>query len=814
MGGDMRERIAARYNHLGAFKYRDRLDHLVECKPWKEEAFKPPPTYDPNFGLRSAAVSPAVREAARGRITGMGSSGAAKAAAPVKKKKKPKEEKPLGKGDNVMYTPPGGGPAVKGVIETVTFHEGTTSYMVALSDGRKRGARADHLRRCGATLASALDILAEDSDDEEWAALVASGAIAAGHNIQHSIRSAATGAQRAAAGLADGWAEEEVDLTALRELGERSGGKARKGGNGFAKGERVVYHPMSGPPAGATIFAVDDRTDPPSFVLTLDDGGKRGAALRQIRKWGASSGAAAPASRPREDRRASMDAEEELQEDEVGLLDRFPVGTVVVAQGLRSAAEMNGLRGKVVDVSPDDDDRLMVDFGPEHGECALRPDNLQLVPKKFLQRLALVERGEAGARTKERQAFRLEREAMNRDEKTAREFLPERLAFLQQELESRAAVERRELGGRLFFARMKSEESGQLWWHSYLRFLVPWLSWGGNLLGLLSDGKVDVPQKLRSALGTRMGTGQTVLPPEALESPEALERWVEGDGGEEEEEEAPAAAAAGDAPTEGAAAAEGSGSGASADVPAADAPAADAAAPAAAADAPAGPSADEVRLAELRQKMQEWKQQFREQHGADPTKDQVQGDEGIGPVYAEWKELQGRVRQQRAESQGRQAPTVAVVEVQPTAEATPAGAGTEPAATDAAGEEPAAADAPPAADPPTGADGPPVTPAVAAEAPAPAAEAPAPAAEPAAAAVVAVAAETESAGAAPPAAEVSVVAVEAAAAAPAAEQPAAADAAAAEWRKEEELIKSLLQDDAATPDSKPATAPEGAEELR
>eukprot|EP01060_Flectonema_neradi_P039718 TRINITY_DN8857_c0_g1_i2.p1 TRINITY_DN8857_c0_g1~~TRINITY_DN8857_c0_g1_i2.p1 ORF type:complete len:205 (+),score=59.60 TRINITY_DN8857_c0_g1_i2:832-1446(+) len=56
-------------------------------------------------------------------------------------------------------------------------------------------------------------------------------------------------------------------------------------GDTYLEGEMVVWQ-GPGAPQRAVISAVDDRTSPPSYVLKLDDGGKRGAPHSQLRKWG------------------------------------------------------------------------------------------------------------------------------------------------------------------------------------------------------------------------------------------------------------------------------------------------------------------------------------------------------------------------------------------------------------------------------------------------------------------------------------------------------------------------------------------------
>ena len=50
------------------------------------------------------------------------------------------------------------------------------------------------------------------------------------------------------------------------------------------EGETVVWDGPKGPER-AVVSAVDDRTDPPTFIVRLDDGGKRGAARNKLRKW-------------------------------------------------------------------------------------------------------------------------------------------------------------------------------------------------------------------------------------------------------------------------------------------------------------------------------------------------------------------------------------------------------------------------------------------------------------------------------------------------------------------------------------------------
>ncbi|KAJ9440026.1 putative ADP-ribosylation factor GTPase-activating protein AGD6 [Diplonema papillatum] len=57
--------IKARYNHIGAFKYKDKLDCDVADKPWSEENFVTPSGYNPDWENQPVVAA--------NRIVGMGS---------------------------------------------------------------------------------------------------------------------------------------------------------------------------------------------------------------------------------------------------------------------------------------------------------------------------------------------------------------------------------------------------------------------------------------------------------------------------------------------------------------------------------------------------------------------------------------------------------------------------------------------------------------------------------------------------------------------------------------------------------------------
>ncbi|KAJ9445654.1 putative ADP-ribosylation factor GTPase-activating protein AGD6 [Diplonema papillatum] len=255
-----RDSIRARYNHLGAFMYRDKLEHLALGKPWSEEKYTPPPEYNPDWD------KPPVRKPTGARLSGMGSRPPPQASGGVKFDE-----------------------AGKAVSDTFSKlgQLGLSAGSAIMETGKKVGSSASE----SATNArEKIDTQAiARSAEASWQKASAS-AVTGWSWFSSTVQKAAAQASTAISGESgDGFSE------ISKNMGQGPVGE----GDNYLQGEMVVWQPRTGAPERAVISAVDDRTDPPTYILKLDDGGKRGAAHSQLRKWGqkfehASSDPAAP----------------------------------------------------------------------------------------------------------------------------------------------------------------------------------------------------------------------------------------------------------------------------------------------------------------------------------------------------------------------------------------------------------------------------------------------------------------------------------------------------------------------------------------
>eukprot|EP01059_Diplonema_ambulator_P000127 TRINITY_DN10116_c0_g1_i4.p1 TRINITY_DN10116_c0_g1~~TRINITY_DN10116_c0_g1_i4.p1 ORF type:complete len:436 (+),score=104.23 TRINITY_DN10116_c0_g1_i4:57-1310(+) len=236
--------IKARYNHIGAFMYRDKLECSVTGKPWSEAEFTPPPEYNPNW---DKPVPVAAKRGSRG----MGSR-------PVQNQ-------------NSMKLDEAGKAVTEGLskLGSLAWAGGQ-----AIADaGKKVGASAQESARSVDT--SAMQKNAEQS----WAKATAATTAAMGW-FSSTVKTAAASAQAAMGVKNDG---DDDAFSALR--GNLTQGPVGEGDT-YLVNEVVVWHGTTGPPQRATVAAVDDRSTPPTYILRLDDGGKRGATHAQLRKWG------------------------------------------------------------------------------------------------------------------------------------------------------------------------------------------------------------------------------------------------------------------------------------------------------------------------------------------------------------------------------------------------------------------------------------------------------------------------------------------------------------------------------------------------
>eukprot|EP01063_Lacrimia_lanifica_P007440 TRINITY_DN14738_c0_g1_i1.p2 TRINITY_DN14738_c0_g1~~TRINITY_DN14738_c0_g1_i1.p2 ORF type:complete len:426 (+),score=133.94 TRINITY_DN14738_c0_g1_i1:226-1503(+) len=233
--GSSREEIKARYSHNGALMYKEKLEHAVEGKPWNESMFvpPPPPVARPITGQGGGRA---------GGYSGMGS--------PQNQKKG---------GDKDILDEVGKGFSKVGA----SLWAGAAAAAKNVKEGGAKAADSARSIDTGNVKQSA----GKAADD-------AGKAVQAGWGwLSSNVMKAAASAQKALSG----------------EDGEGQGKGEPKGPVGadgeYLVGETVVWSPMTGEPKRVVVTAVDDRTDPPTYILKLQDGGKRGAAHKQLRKW-------------------------------------------------------------------------------------------------------------------------------------------------------------------------------------------------------------------------------------------------------------------------------------------------------------------------------------------------------------------------------------------------------------------------------------------------------------------------------------------------------------------------------------------------
>eukprot|EP01064_Diplonema_japonicum_P025866 TRINITY_DN37297_c0_g1_i1.p1 TRINITY_DN37297_c0_g1~~TRINITY_DN37297_c0_g1_i1.p1 ORF type:complete len:430 (+),score=95.40 TRINITY_DN37297_c0_g1_i1:58-1347(+) len=242
-----RQAIKARYNNLGAFIYRDKLESEVKGKPWSEANFTPPPEYNPNW---DKPVPVAAKRGSRG----IGS-------------RPPSQQNSGGLNKNLDEA----GKAMTDGLAKLGSLAWAGGSAIAEA-GKKVGVQAQESAKNVDTST------VQKGAEQSWAKASAATTAAMGW-FSTTVKSAAAQAQAA-------MGSEKEDGDAFSALkGNLAQGPVGEGDT-YLKGETIVWHGATGPPLRATVSAVDDRSDPPTYILKLDDGGKRGASHAQLRKWG------------------------------------------------------------------------------------------------------------------------------------------------------------------------------------------------------------------------------------------------------------------------------------------------------------------------------------------------------------------------------------------------------------------------------------------------------------------------------------------------------------------------------------------------